>query len=466
MQLRQDFPFVGQVAEAKRYLLRNGVDVLPRAGHYFRNATIYRNRTRPGPAWVAIVPVFEPPPAVSETRAVLCYRRAASAWEPPVCGTSAPREPGYRYQVFKSAAIESTRAPEALGNLLSSVTTELGTDEWGNTTRQSCARVDAARLRNTSRPPTSACGPSAACCEAQCARGRPRAIARSAPGDESTRTAAFEYYADGQVKREVVEPENSASCVRPSTSTTASAMPPAKSRATATARGFSSGKSRGSGALRRGALRGACGHNALRGGQSRVRRRDPRWEAGRFPTATSNALGHTEHVGSIRAPGTSFALPAPTGSPRASSTTSLGASSSNGRPIRAGEPLRRVGSMRRATTPSTWSRPPGARIRADGRALAPPSWTYFDSLGREVLRSYPNFAGETGSTPGGSIATHLGVSCAPTSRSSAVARPTHASPRRTTTSTAAPGARSRPRASPASLSPPPPLPAAVDHHGK
>ena len=119
MQLRQDFPFTGQVAEAKRYLLRNGAEVLPRAGHYFKNPTIYRNRTRPGPAWVAIVPVFDAPPAVSETRAVLCYRRAAGAWEAAGLRHERAARTGVSLSGLQVGRVESTRAPEALGNVLS-----------------------------------------------------------------------------------------------------------------------------------------------------------------------------------------------------------------------------------------------------------------------------------------------------------------------------------------------------------
>ena len=140
------------------------------------------------------------------------------------------------------------------------MTTELVTDEWGNTTQatvRSSGRCTASQhifaapdieawaigrlLRSAVRTTAS---------EDDCAIG--------APGDAATRTAAFEYYADGQFKREVVEPDDPASCVATEYEYDSFGNATAEDHAQLQRHErFSSGESRGGCALRRGALRAA-----------------------------------------------------------------------------------------------------------------------------------------------------------------------------------------------------------------
>ena len=397
MHMRQDFPFVGQVTEAKRYLLRNGVDVLPRAGHYYSNPMIYRNRTRPGPAWVAIVPVFDPPPAVSETRSVLCYRRAAGAWEAPMCGGSAPREPGYRYHVFKSAAIETTRAPEDLGSILSAVTSELTTDEWGNTTYatvRSSGRCTASRhifaqpdseawaigrlLRSTVRTRPS---------ESDCAVG--------SEGDESTRTAAFEYFPDGLLKREVVEPGSSDLCVVSEYEYDGFGNGTRKVTRNCNGTSGSHPENREAAAPAGDArFEPRVATTRYDAGAVEIGGVSLTWEAGQFPTAASNALGHTETRAFDSRTGQLVRLIGPNGITSSIEYDELGRKLIERQTDPSGaafstrwryEPSGYVGNVVTATRREDFG--------ADGRALAPPSWTYSDALGREVRRAYPNFAG-------------------------------------------------------------------------
>lgn len=397
MRLRQDFPYVGQVAEAKRYLLRNGVDVLPRAGHYLKNPTIYRNRARPGPAWVAIVPVFEPGPAISETRSVLCYRRSAGNWETPVCESSAPREPGYRYHVFKSTTFEINRDPDDPNSVLSLVTSELTTDEWGNTTQatvRSAGRCTASRhvfaapdvgawaigrlIRSAVRTRPS---------ESDCSMGE---------GDASTRVAAFDYTPEGQVAREVVEPDDSTLCVATDYEYDAFGNTTRKTTRNCNGNGGSHPLNREAAAPNSDAYfeprtmvtrydAGAI----VAGGQSLS------WDAGRFATSASNALGHTETRDFDPRTGQIVRLTGPNGIVSSVEYDALGRKSVQRETDTAG----RTFSTRYDYAFTTELESAVTAVRrqdfgTDDRALAPPSWTYFDAQGREVRRVYPNFLGD------------------------------------------------------------------------